>query len=131
MKTRAILAALAFGAGCHDSLAPLAGDIYVLQSIAGVPLPAPHVENSIEDMRIVADTIALSANGRGVRRTVYSGYPAPHDPTRQEADLTYTRSGGHIEINYVCRDTGDCIAGPHLSGTITDGGMTIDQSAVH
>jgi hypothetical protein len=130
VNIRATMLALVFGLGCGNSLAPLEGDIYVLKSIAGVQLPAPYVENAIEDSRVVADTIALTADGKGVRRITYSGYPAPQDFRRHVNELTYTQSGGRVEINFVCNDTGDCIAGPHLAGAVTDDGMTIDQSAV-
>ena len=128
MKHRALILALALLGGCNNGLAPLRGDLYALQSIAGVSLPAPYVANAIEGNRIIADTIALEADGTGMRRTLYGHLP---EASRQEAELTYTRTGARIEINFRCRDTNDCIPGPHLSGTITDTGITIDQSTVY
>jgi hypothetical protein len=130
MRRGPFVLTLALACGCGNGLAPLEGDIYVLRSIAGVSLPAPFVPNPIEGNRLVADTIALAANGTGERRTLQDG-GVPGEPSRHRTELTYTRTAHRIDINFVCRDTGDCIGGPHLSGTITNAGITIDQSTVY
>lgn len=122
-----ILILTAAVAGCGNGVAPLTGDIYILQSIAGVPLPAPYV-NAPDGSKIVADSIALDGNGRGTRRTTYDG---PSINSRQFTDLTYVQSGNHVDIYFPCPPNADCIPGPHLSGTITSASLTIDQSTVY
>ena len=113
-------------AGCSNGVGPLRGDIYILQSIAGVSLPAPYV-TAPNATRIIADSIGLDANGRGNRRTTYDR----SSNSREFTELTYVQSGNHVDIYFPCPPNADCIPGPHLSGTITNTGMTIDQSTVY
>jgi hypothetical protein len=119
------LAVLAGTLSCSDALAPpLEGDLYSLQSIAGVPLPARYALIGPEGEHIVADTLALRANGTGTRRTRYE-YPKLK-PQSTEVSFKYTRVGDHIEIKFPCPDL--CTEGPDLSGTITGSGIAIDES---
>ena len=119
------LALLAGTLSCSDALAPpLEGDLYSLQSIAGVSLPARFAQLGPEGENIVADTLALRPDGTGTRRTRYE-YPRL-EPQSTQSSFTYTRSGDRIEIRFPCPDL--CTDGPDLSGTITSAGISIDQS---
>jgi hypothetical protein len=130
MIRRLLTGMLLFGAapGCADSLGPLDGDLYVLESIAGDPVPAPYVEDLGSDHRIVADSMSFAANGSGIRRTVYDEDAADGGSYTQQEEFTYTRAGNRIEIWFECADTAMCIAGPHLAGDIGDAAITFDVS---
>ena len=128
---RKLVAVIVLAAGCGSVTdPPLTGDIYVLDSIEGVALPAPYSPNRDAMQRIIADTLALATDGSGTRRTAYEGGPDPTRPRREETAFSYTRSGDHIEIAFACPPTARCIPAPHLAGTITTTGITITTSVV-
>jgi hypothetical protein len=122
--------ALAVGSlGCgNDPLAPLT-DRYALISIASNPLPAVFTESPGATVRIIQSTLEFKTPTRGVERQRVR-VTTPTDPTGVVNDLTlefsYTIQENRVEITYDCRDTGSCIAGPHLAGNIVDGRLEFD-----
>lgn len=114
--------------GCKSAVAPLNGDIYILESISERSLPAPYSAIAESTNRIHADTIAFDVNGSGERRTLYDSYQGTMRLAR--ATFTYNRMGGRVEIAFDCRDTEVCIAPPQLAGTITNTGLTITESKI-
>ena len=130
MKLRAMLAAVSLLAGCRESLAPLQGDIYVLESIAGDPLPAPYAANQVSAHRILADTVALAANGTGVRRTTYDDDGVDGGSYLRSEEFTWVEAGGRVSVTYRCPPNAGCVPAPHLSGPRTNTALTFDQSAI-
>ena len=136
--------------GCRAAVDPdpfATGRVFVLQSIAGLPLPAPEAQSTACGSAVVADTLVLYDDGTGLRRTVedvpsYQGAvnpetcePAASSPktrvTRQHA-FEYRVSGTAIEVDYPCNDViivmASCIAPPHHTGTLAAGGLVFDVS---
>jgi hypothetical protein len=117
--------------GCDDDpLAPLTGDQYLLQSIAGVELPAPYAPNLEHVERIIADTMAFQANGEGVRRTVYEGNPDPANRRTEESAFVYVTQDDRVEVTFACPQGAACIGGPHLVGTRSVSQLVITESVV-
>jgi hypothetical protein len=118
---------------CSNSTGPLNGDVYVLESIAGVKLPAPYFAGPNDNYRVVADTIAIGSSralnpaGKGERRTVYETVN-PFERRGSNMAFDYIIANDKITITFPCPPNADCIAGPHLSGTIGDGSIVITQS---
>jgi hypothetical protein len=120
--------------GCRSSsLEPFnLGQVYVLESTEGKPLPAEYAQNLDFHARMLADTLILGDDNKGEwRATVESDTPSGA-PRHERSDLTYEQSGLHISISFVCNDTAlaSCIAPPHLVGTIGETGITITESRI-
>ena len=126
---RRYLILLLAAAACTDPL-PLTGNRYALNSIAGVALPAPYAFNKALNEVIVADTLTLGANGKGVREVVYETGAAPAARYRTTDEFTYVVVGDRIQIAFECNDLASCIAPPHFTGVISASGITLDHSAV-
>lgn len=125
------LLALVAIAGCENGVGPrLQGEVYSLESIAGISLPAPYAENPAFTQRIIWDSIAFGANGKGQRRTRYEGDPDPAKTYTVDVAFSFTKAGDRIEIVFECPDGALCIAGPHLAGTISEIRMTITESRI-
>jgi hypothetical protein len=101
-------------AACHAPLAPLTGDVYVLRSIAGVPVPAPYPQNPANVDNIITDTIAFLSANIGERRTVYGSRSGV-----ERTKFTYTRNDSRVEIWFPCPANADCVAGPHIVGNLS------------
>ncbi len=127
--TRLSLLTALFVMACRDSNAPGSlGTVYVLQSIAGQPLPAAYAENLQLPDRMFADTLVLRDDGTGESRTVIEeslGGSKDH----QIQQLTYSGTN-HIEITFTCPPAALCIAGPHLAGDVGAGGIVFSVSKV-
>ena len=102
---------------------------YVLQSIDGVPLPAPWAPSGTVTSRMRSATLTLHEGGTGTWHAVIEETPGGATIT-EDRDLTYVLDGTHLEISYQCNDLGSCIAGPHLVGSLTSHGLTITTSLV-
>lgn len=111
---------------CGCNLDPdVAGERYVLRSIAGIPLPAPYAQNPEHNARIIADTLVLHEDGTGEwRALIETSLNGPTHAARVE--LMYTQDGDDIAISFVCDDMGACIAPPHFVGEARSGGDRID-----
>jgi hypothetical protein len=116
--------------GCSgDKLGPLGRDFYALESIAGVPLPAPYAQNPSYNGLLVADSIAFREGGTGFRHSVYQD---ENSTTRYaiDEDFNWTRDDNEIAITFICPPAALCIAGPHLIGTTDEATLTITDSKV-
>jgi hypothetical protein len=97
----------------------------VLRTVAGDALPAVLVTNEFYETRVFSDTIRLRADQTGTQTSVHEAIPlAPGIPA--EGLLVYSASfqyeiGGknRIEIGFDCPPNANCIAPPHLVGTVT------------
>lgn len=146
-RAMVVMLAVAAAAGCTTTVEPDpfgVGRVFVLQSVAGLALPAPEAPNAACGSVVVADTLVLYDDGTGLRRTVmdvpsYGGAvhpetcePAASSPrkriTRQQR-FAYRTSGSAIEVDYPCNDgNAACIEPPHHTGTLTDGSLVFDVS---
>src|ERR671921_217494 len=104
---RALFVAL-LGIACNSSAGPLKGELFVLQSIEGVALPAPYAENRNFPLRIIADTLGLLTSNSGERRTRLEADNIGSTRFTRET-FTYVRTGDHLEISFPCPDNADCI----------------------
>lgn len=131
-RQRLLVATLAMAAAaCSDSAGPvpLEGDHFVLTSIAGIGLPAPWAPNPVAQERMLAASLVLQDDGSGTwMATVETSVSGP--TVTWNDDVTWQRSGNHVEIDIECDDLGSCIAGPHFVGEITDDGFTVTTSSV-
>jgi hypothetical protein len=132
MKLRALFVLLPLLGACKEALAPLQGELYVLESIGGDPLPAAYAVNQVSDHRILADTVAFAANGTGVRRTTYDDDAVNGGSYVRDTEFTWAEAGGRVNVSYRCPNDvlADCLPAPHLSGPRTNAALTFDQSAV-
>ena len=126
---------LAVAAGCSDD------DLmnqrrFILASIDGDPLPAVEHENVSGRYVALADTIVFTSVTRGFHTRVVRVEPSsaqPPETTRSTTEFTYESSSpgaeGNISIFYVCPDgvLADCLAGPHLSGTLGEATLTLRE----
>jgi hypothetical protein len=114
--------------GCKSSLSPK-GELFVLQSIEGVPLPAAYAENRNLNLRIIADSLWLTSLTAGERRTRFEVDAAGKTQMNVEK-FDYVRSGDHIEISLRCPPNALCIRPPHMVGMLTQESFVVDQSVV-
>ncbi len=125
---RALFAALLIVA-CTSSAGPLKGELFVLQSVDGSPLPAPYAENRLIPFRVLADTIALLTSTSGERRVRVEIDNIGTTRFSREA-FDYVRNGDRMEISFRCPPNADCIRPPHLAGTVTTDAYLVDMSVV-
>jgi hypothetical protein len=126
-----LIYALAVVAGsCRSTTEPL-GEVYVLRSIAGVPMPAPYAPNLEFSARKIADTLFLGADGTGDAHTVMEESLGGRVFTFNEG-VTYTRRGNDVEVSYECPPNALalCVAPPHLIGKVTATGIQFVESRV-
>lgn len=130
MRRLALGCLLAGVLGCPaDKLDPLGRDFYALESIAGVPLPAPYAQNPDYNGLFVADSMAFREDGTGFSHSVYQ----PENSVEKymtDNDFNWTRDGNTIAITFVCPPGADCMAGPHLTGSVDEMTLTITESKV-
>lgn len=135
MRTLGLAVLLLAAAGCSDD------DLmnhrrFILASIDGDPLPAVEHENVSGRYMALADTIVFTSTTRGFHTKVVRVEPStaqPPETTRSTTEFTWESSpsgaDGNISISYVCRDDvlADCLAGPHLSGTLGETTLTLRE----
>lgn len=125
--TRLALAGLVAACSSPTGTETVLGDVYTLQSIAGVALPAPYAPNpSVPDV-MVSSTLALNDDGTGTWQSVIDGDGDPYDQT---SEFTWTRTGNRVSITLRCPPTASCIAGPHLVGDLAGDALTVQSSPV-
>lgn len=109
-------------AGCSSPLETAPAERFALQSIDGEPLPAVWTAHEAGTTEILADTLALDGNGRGMRSVTYRSTDAHGQETieRAEETFSYEFSLGAIEIAFDCNDViirmASCVAPPHMIG---------------
>lgn len=108
--------------------------IYVLRTVAGVPVPAPLIDNEHVTIVTLADTIWLEADGTGVEVvTERTTDKASGDPTVVRTDARtfgYSVAGGRIEVSFECNDViiRSCSAPPHYQGTLSAAQLTLNHA---
>jgi hypothetical protein len=124
----ALVAALLLGC---DSTGPrpVSGGVYVLQRVAGNPLPAVLQSTDFVNIRVLADTMLLRSDGTGVISGVREIVPRePGGPAEGPHSIVTTfhseTSGGEIAITFDCPPAALCIRGPHLLARTADGELT-------
>ena len=116
----AVCAAMLALAGCSDSTGPGNDSRFVLESINGQALPVTMLYGGTVQ-RIESDTLVFNAKGRGLRvehATITSG-AGPAKGFRTVQKFTWRVRDGETEVTYECPDLASCLAGPHLSGTLS------------
>lgn len=120
--------------GCDsDPIAPsdVAGT-YVLLSIDGDPLPADagYSGPADEPVLVVADTLRLTADGRGslvrVEEIIHDPGSGEGSRTHSETTLHFATTEGGIAITFDCPPNALmlCIAGPHMTARLGATGLT-------
>jgi len=118
-------------AACEEPLGPedIVGT-YVLQDVAGEALPAIVDSNSYSVLRVLADTLRLTADGRGTRMEVVESEPSTGGsttgPMHWEESFGFRIVHGRIEITIDCPWYADCVAGPHVVARPIANGLRVD-----
>jgi hypothetical protein len=130
-RLSSIVAVALLGVACSPSvLDPLTGDIFVLQSIAGAPLPAAYSIFASFGPHLIADTVAFVSADAGERRTTYDDSQFSDTRRNRREVFSYIRNGDRIEISFPCPPGASCIKPPHLIGTITVSSFVVDSSVL-
>jgi hypothetical protein len=116
-----LLAAFAT-AGCESST--LSSDevqgTFVLETLAGNPVPLPLFGTGSETHFLVADTMRLGSDGGGTQvRVIRVDFDDPARPDRVDAFSTtfgYRVRGSRLEITVRCPPNALCAEGPHGIG---------------
>lgn len=104
---------------CSDSLAP--GDVfgtYVLHNVAGDALPALLYTTEFVRIRVFADTLRFTPDGRGSINTLRESEPVkgdgPTEPFRWQTGFSYKLVEDRIEVSFDCPPNASCVKPPHL-----------------
>ena len=104
---------------CSDSLAP--GDVlgtYVLRSVAGDALPTLLYTTEFVKIRVFADTLRFTLDGRGSINTLRESEPVkgdgPTEPFRWQEAFSYKIIEDRIEVAFDCPPNANCVAPPHI-----------------
>jgi hypothetical protein len=118
--------------GCRSSTEPQPASTttYVLQRVAGDPLPAVLVTNEVVEIRVFSDTIRLKGDGTGTISGVQESIPlTPGTPAEGPRHITspihYQITPTQIEIAFDCPDLANCIPPPHLLATVRSDGLQV------
>ncbi|HEX5726559.1 MAG TPA: hypothetical protein VFX98_13880 [Longimicrobiaceae bacterium] len=129
----ALATGLLVSGGCDSALgvdpAEVAGT-YVLEAVAGSPLPAVVMENEDFMSTVLADTFRFSGDGTG-RQSVRTrlrlhATGVTENISFQQQTFGYRIRGARIEITYVCAPNALCLPGPHLIARPTADGLRIE-----
>lgn len=123
----AILATLALA--CDGTLAPVdVTGTYVLQQVAGDPLPTILFDYGTFVVRVISDTIRLGPDGTGtisgVREVVPLEEGAPgEEPVHRTSNVRFKAIGDQVEIEYVCPGPMPCVSPPQVIARRVPGGL--------
>ena len=137
-----LLAVLTLAAGaCRDAAEPVpsearsatATEIYPLRHVMGDALPAVGVEHQHLRLTLIADTLHLSPDGNGIRRTiehtVSSSALPPGEATHDRREhFTWRLEGARFTAELACPAFASCVAPPHLVGTLADDALTLEYA---
>ena len=130
-----LLMCAGLAAACEEPLGPkdIVGT-YALEDVAGEALPAIVDSNSYGILRVLADTLRLTADGRGRRVEVVESEPStgglPTGPLRWEQSFSFGIVHGWIEIAFDCPWDADCVAPPHVVARPLANGLRVDFALV-
>jgi hypothetical protein len=120
--------------GCGEPLSPtdVAGS-YALQRVAGDSLPTVLFATDSWRLRVFAETLRFTSDGRGTIVTVRAreslvGGPSL-GPTRGENGLGFRIIDGRIEVAFDCSPIGGCTPPPDLVMRRTAQGLRADSAA--
>jgi hypothetical protein len=124
----AMVAALVLGCDSTGP-GPITRGIYVLQRVAGNPLPAVLQTTDLFNIRVLSDTLLLRSDGTGVISGVREIAPRePGGPAEGPFSIVTPfhseTSRGEIAITFDCPPNALCIEGPHMLARTADGGLT-------
>jgi hypothetical protein len=118
---------------CAEPLSPngVAG-AYALQQVAGDALPTLLYTNEYVTVRILADTLRLTADGRGTVNTVRESEPLTGGPTTGPHHAHWAFGfrvvGDRIEIAFDCPINANCAPPPHIVARTTAEGLRVDSA---
>jgi hypothetical protein len=107
---------------------PLTSGTYVLQRVAGDPLPTVIQSTDFVSVSVLSDTIRLRSDGTGVISGVREIIPLrPGGPADGPHSISTTfhseATGGEIAITFDCPPAALCIRPPHLLVRAAEGGL--------
>jgi hypothetical protein len=118
---------------CGEPLSPrdVAG-AYALQRVAGNSLPTIQYANGYVVVRVFAETLSFTPDGRGADITVrenetLTGGPVT-GPLRSETAFGFRVVEGRIEIAFDCPPGADCVAPPHVVAQPTPNGLDVQYA---
>jgi len=100
---------------------------YALQSVAGDSLPTVLYANGDVTVRVLAETLSFTPDGRGEAITV-SESQATTGPQRSETAFGFRIVEGRIEIAFDCPPGADCVAPPHIVAHHTPIGLEVQYA---
>ena len=118
---------------CGEPLRP--GDVagaYALQRVAGNSLPTIQYANGYVTVRVFAETLSFTPDGRGADITVresetLAGGPVT-GPERNETVFGFRVVQGRIEIAFDCPPNADCVAPPHIVAQRLPNGLEVQYA---
>jgi hypothetical protein len=118
---------------CGEPLSPrdVAG-VYALQRVAGNSLPTILYANGYVTVRVFAETLSFTPDGRGEDVTVQQNETATGGlvtgPERSETAFGFRVVQGRIEIAFDCPPGADCVAPPHIVARPTPNGLEVQYA---
>ena len=113
---------------CDNPTASIA-DVYILQSIANVALPAAYAPNPDYPNRLISGALILNEDGTG-RFEAIAELELGGATFGFDSELQWSREGNDLTITLACNDIASCVAGPHFSGTLSHERLTVPASNV-
>lgn len=121
--------------GCADPLGPddFAG-VYLLEDVAGEPLPAVLIEHDSFRFHVHSDELILNPDRIGRRVTTgladLMDGEGPSQDVRWEAELVFRVVGRRIEVEVVCPPNALmlCTPPPHLVARRVAGGLRVESA---
>jgi hypothetical protein len=123
-----LVASITLGA-CDDPFRPGdAAGTYVLRSVRGEPVPAFFWQSDQAQMRVVADTLRLNADGTGSEVWHLEVIqPLRTTASRVEVPLRFEVQGDRLEGVYLCPPGAACLAIIEpIRGEFTGAGLRLD-----
>ena len=118
---------------CGEPLSPrdVAGT-YALQRVAGNSLPTIQYANGDVVVRVFAETLSFTPDGRGEDVTVRQSETVTGGlvtgPERRETAFGFRVVQGRIEIAFDCPPAADCVAPPHIVARPTPNGLEVQYA---
>lgn len=134
-RSASVAVLLLAAAACQDPLGPddFAG-VYLLDAVAGDPLPAVLIEHDSFRFHVHSDELILNPDRTGRRLTTgladLMDGEGPSQDVRWETELVFRVVGQRIEVEFVCPPNALmlCTPPPHLIGRRTPGGLRVESA---
>jgi hypothetical protein len=118
---------------CREPVSPsdVAG-AYALERVAGNSLPTIQYANGYVVVRVFAETLSFTPDGRGKDVTVQQDETVSGGlvtgPERRETAFGFRVVDGRIEIAFDCPPGADCVAPPHIVAQPTPTGLDVQYA---